>query len=135
MPAALRIEIFPSDLQRMIDFYRNVLQFTLLKHEGTYAYLQRDSIFFGAIETSTTETSGDMTCRQPPKGVELVIEVDDLVKERSAIVGRGWKLEVDIKLQPWGLEDFRLIDPDGYYIRITTHSPGRDGTGVQVQSR
>jgi lactoylglutathione lyase len=135
MPASLRIEIFPADLQGMIDFYTDVLQFTLLKREGTYAYLNRDGIFLGAIETTTTETPDEMNWRRPPKGVELVIEVDNLVQQRDAIVGKGWGLEDDIKLQPWGLEDFRLIDPDGYYIRITTHSPGRDGKGAQTQLR
>lgn len=26
--------------------------------------------------------------------------------------------------QPWGLTDFRLVDPDGYYVRVTNLSPG-----------
>ena len=25
----------------------------------------------------------------------------------------------ELRLQPWGLHDFRLADPDGYYLRIT----------------
>ena len=25
----------------------------------------------------------------------------------------------DIVRRPWGLQDFRVIDPDGYYLRIT----------------
>jgi hypothetical protein len=24
-----------------------------------------------------------------------------------------------LQLRPWGLYDFRLTDPDGYYLRIT----------------
>ena len=34
--------------------------------------------------------------------------------------GGGWVLEEDITARPWGLRDFRLLDPDGYYWRITT---------------
>ncbi|MCO8270430.1 hypothetical protein M1L60_07450 [Actinoplanes sp. TRM 88003] len=25
----------------------------------------------------------------------------------------------ELRLRPWGLHDFRLDDPDGYYLRIT----------------
>jgi hypothetical protein len=25
--------------------------------------------------------------------------------------------------RPWGLRDFRVADPDGYYLRVTTRSP------------
>lgn len=130
MPASLRIEIFPSSLPRMIDFYSGVLNFRLIKHEGDYAYLGRDNIFIGAIETGSSESREEKgSYRRPTKGVEIVIEVDDLEKERDFIVGKGWELDADLEAQPWGLRDFRLTDPDGYYLRFTTHSPRRDGKG------
>jgi lactoylglutathione lyase len=28
--------------------------------------------------------------------------------------------------RPWGVRDFRLLDPDGYYLRITERVPGRE---------
>jgi lactoylglutathione lyase len=31
---------------------------------------------------------------------------------------RGTVLEA-LELRPWGLRDFRLADPDGYYLRVT----------------
>ena len=131
MPASLRIELFPSSLDRFIDFYSTVLGFTLIKHVDDYAYLQRDNIFIGAIETESDDTLGQKgSYRQPRKGVEIVLEVDELEKERDHIVGKGWTLVEDIQVQPWGLKDFRLIDPDGYYLRITTPSPSRDGTNL-----
>ncbi|KAK5198988.1 hypothetical protein LTR96_003640 [Exophiala xenobiotica] len=123
MPVSLRIEIFPTNLRRMIDFYCNVLHFKLVKHESNYAYLKRDSVFIGAIETPSSETLEEKeSYRRPNKGIEIVIEVDDLEKERDFIVGKGSTLDADIASQPWGLKDFRLVDPDGYYLRITTHS-------------
>lgn len=122
MPASLRLEIFPSHLQQTIDFYTDILSFKLIKHDGDYAYLRRDHIFIGAIETGSTETLEQKeSYRRPGKGVEIVIEVDDVDKERDFIVGKGWKLDSDVELQPWGLRDFRLVDPDGYYLRITAH--------------
>lgn len=114
----------------MIDFYCGVLGFKLLRHEGTYVYLNRDNIFLGAVQNSSTESLEEKeSYRRPQKGVEIVIEVDDLQRERDNIVGKGWKLDADIETQSWGLTDFRLVDPDGYYLRFTTFSPNRDGTG------
>ncbi|OAP56656.1 hypothetical protein AYL99_08768 [Fonsecaea erecta] len=114
MPASLRIEIFPSNLQRMIDFYSTILNFTLIKRNGGYAYLRRDDIFIGAIETGSSETLEEKTSyRRPNKGVEIVVELDELEKERDFIVDKGWKLDADIQWQEWGLKDFRLTDPDG----------------------
>jgi lactoylglutathione lyase len=123
MPASMRIELFPSDMSVFIDFYTKILNFTLLQRKGTYAYINRDSVYIGAIVTPTADSLADRASyRQPFRGVELVFEVDDLVAERNRIVGLGYKLEKDIEKQEWNLEDFRLVDPDGYYIRITTRN-------------
>jgi len=123
----LRLEIFPSNMAAFLDFYTNILQFHVRKHQGTYAFLNRDNIYIGAIEVASQDSIAERASyRQPMKGVEIVFEVGDLVAERDRILAKGWKVEEDIKMQEWGLEDFRLVDPDGYYIRITTHSPGRD---------
>ncbi|KAJ9612363.1 hypothetical protein H2200_003960 [Cladophialophora chaetospira] len=125
MPASMRIELFPANLQQFIEFYTKTLRFTLLKHVDDYAYLQRDQTFIGAAETASDESLEQKgSYRRPKKGVEIIFEVDDLEGERDFIVGKGWNLDADIELQPWGLKDFRLVDPDGYYLRITTHSSG-----------
>jgi uncharacterized glyoxalase superfamily protein PhnB len=60
--------------------------------------------------------------RRPPAGVELVLEVDDLQAERRRVAAAGWPVTEDVTLRPWGLRDFRLLDPDGYYWRLTTRT-------------
>jgi hypothetical protein len=32
----------------------------------------------------------------------------------------GERVVEPIRTQPWGLRDFRIVDPDGYYLRVTT---------------
>jgi catechol 2,3-dioxygenase-like lactoylglutathione lyase family enzyme len=106
MPASLRVEIFPSNMQRCINFYTRVLRFTLLQDEGTYAYLQRDSIFIGAVAGVPPHVPGksvDTAHRRPPCGVELVIEVDALQEERDRV-----RVEL-AKLEGRGLEE-DLVD-------------------------
>lgn len=53
-------------------------------------------------------------------GVELVLEVDDLDRDRARVLAAGWPVVEDVQLRPWGLRDFRLVDPDGYYWRVTS---------------
>jgi lactoylglutathione lyase len=49
----------------------------------------------------------------------LVLEVDDVSAERARVARSHWPAEEDLTPRPWGLTDFRLLDPDGYYWRIT----------------
>jgi uncharacterized glyoxalase superfamily protein PhnB len=49
-----------------------------------------------------------------------VLEVDDVAAERDRVVAAGWPLEEDLANRPWGLTHFRIIDPDGYYLRVTS---------------
>jgi hypothetical protein len=54
--------------------------------------------------------------------VEIVVEVDYLHAERDRIRLAGWPIEEDIMRRPWGLQDFRVLDPDGYYLRFTSRA-------------
>jgi lactoylglutathione lyase len=119
--AALRCEIFPSDLDATVDFYVEVLAFRVIRDERTadhpYVALERGEVRLGAVARAEPE---DRDQRRPPTRVELVLEVDDLEADRERVAQSGWPLEEDITHRPWGLSDFRLLDPSGYYWRITT---------------
>jgi uncharacterized glyoxalase superfamily protein PhnB len=54
-------------------------------------------------------------------GVDIVLELDDLDALRTLYEGcqRRGMFSEPLQLRPWGLYDFRLTDPDGYYLRIT----------------
>lgn len=51
-------------------------------------------------------------------GVELVFSFDDLDTVYMAASAAGAVVE-EMQLRPWGLRDFRVADPFGYYLRIT----------------
>ena len=60
--------------------------------------------------------------RRPVVGVELVLEVDDLEADRARVAAAGRPIEEDVSDRPWGLRDFRVLDPSGYYWRITNRA-------------
>jgi lactoylglutathione lyase len=120
MPMSARFEIFPVDLSATADFYTRVLRFELVGDRrgqaDPYLALRRGSVRIGA---ALQPASGERRHRRPPTGVELVLEVDDILGEHDRVHAAGWPLEEDLTERPWGLRDFRVLDPDGYYLRIT----------------
>ncbi len=116
----LRFEIFPDDLEATVDFYMRVLRFRLTAdrrdQRDEYVSLQRGSVRVGAARRVVPDVRA---ARLPPAGVELVLEVDDVVAERDRVTAPGWPLVEDLQDRPWGLKDFRILDPAGYYLRIT----------------
>jgi len=116
----LRVEVFPADLDRFADFYLRVLRFELVSDKrgdrSPYIAVRRGGVKIGATLAWAPIDAG---ARAVPQGVGLVLEVDDLVAERDGVVAAGWPIADDITLRPWGLNDFRLFDPDGNYMRFT----------------
>ena len=121
MTEALRCELFPDDLDASAAFYVDVLGFRVVRDERSadapYVALQRGDVRIGLAARPTPEHEA---LRRPPTGVELVLEVDDLPAAHTRVLAAGWPLAEDLTDRPWGLRDFRLLDPHGYYWRITT---------------
>ena len=121
MQMTLRFEIFPADLPAAVDFYTRVLRFTRVAGQDTewggYVALSRGTVRIGIGRRPGPE---DRTGRRPPTGVQLVLEVDDVRAERELVVAENWPSEEDLADRPWGLTDFRILDPAGYYLRITS---------------
>src|SRR5689334_11785230 len=117
--AALRMEIFSDEIESVVDFYTHVLRFVVVRDqrdgEWPYVAVQRGSIRLGiAFRDIRLEAAS----RRPPTGVELVLEVEDVVAERDRVAAL-WPLEEDLMPRSWGLTDFRVLDPAGYYLRLT----------------
>jgi lactoylglutathione lyase len=120
---ALRIELFVDDMAVSLDFYRRVLGFqpgesqadgyTPMGHGPVRIALNRRAALPAdhPVQASAPERMG--------RGVELVLEVADLEAVYARVVAEQWPLSGPLQRQPWGLRDFRLVDPDGYYWRIT----------------
>ncbi len=124
MTVTLRCEIFPRDLDPTVDFYTRVLRFTLERDErqadSPYVALRRGEVLLGA---ASRDVAVEREQRRPPAGVELVLEVEDVLDDLDHVRRQGWPVEEDLVARPWGLRDFRVLDPSGYYLRITERAP------------
>jgi catechol 2,3-dioxygenase-like lactoylglutathione lyase family enzyme len=120
---SLRCELFPDDLDVAVAFYTGVLGFAVVRDERSapapYVALRRGDVHLGL---AARPAPADVSPRRPPTGVELVLEVDDLAADHARVRATGWPLAEDLTDRPWGLRDFRLLDPHGYYWRVTTRA-------------
>jgi len=121
MSGGLRIELFVADLDAFVRFYTGVLGFDVVTDQRVeqqpYVFLRLGEARIGAVP-SWEEVSPDV--RHTPRGPEIVLEVDDLAAARDRVRESGWPVAEDLRERPWGLTDFRLHDPDGHYLRVTT---------------
>jgi catechol 2,3-dioxygenase-like lactoylglutathione lyase family enzyme len=122
--AWLRVELFVSELEPSVRFYQDVLGFERAARGliGDYTVMRRG---LAQIALQSHSHLGQKHPLKPREGerfgvcVELVVEVDDLdaAFERARA---KWPIETTLGLRPWGRRDFRVLDPDGFYVRVTS---------------
>ena len=121
--AALRLELFVADVERAAAFYADVLGFTREDVSDRYTAMRRGAVTLGIGRIDELPESHPLRAHGGERvglGVEIVIEVADVDAVQAAVVRAGWPVLVPVGHRPWGLRDFRLRDPDGYYIRVTS---------------
>lgn len=130
----VRFELFVADTTRATEFYRDVLGFEVTAAFGeadgsTYIELRNGDAIIGVQREDALEDAvadGDPAVfRSPPSGVELVLEVGDVEAYRERARASGCSVAAELAERPWGELDFRLRDPDGYYLRITSRQSAR----------
>jgi lactoylglutathione lyase len=131
MPAeqmSVRFELFVQDMDQAIAFYTQILGFQVHRREATYASLRNGLVVIGLgpIDKLPQEHGGYFTRSKLRAarglGVEIVLEVDDVQTMYERSQSRSYPIEEPLQKRPWGLTDFRFVDPDGYYLRITSRA-------------
>jgi lactoylglutathione lyase len=123
----LRMELFVDDLDVGVAFYVDVLGFQVMRRAEDYVSLRRGAVVLGLgpVAKLPEDDGPGFTRRRlaadKGAGVEIVLELDDLA-QLSELHDRcqAGRVVVDaLQRRPWGLSDFRVVDPDGYYLRLT----------------
>jgi len=134
-----RLELFVQDLDASIRFYEDALGFVLERREMQYASLRRGDAVLGLGDVAALPETGEgpgFTQQRLAStvgrgaGVEIVLEVPDVDAAWAAVQRVGHTVAEPPGERPWGLRDFRVTDPDGYYVRVTT--PGEEAPFSRV---
>lgn len=122
----IRLELFTTDIEKSVNFYTKVLGFTMAgeKINKSYQPVKKGNVVIGIgpINKLSKDHHFDPNLKNTQKGygVEIVMEVVDIKELYEQVKSSGYPLHGPLRMQSWGLEDFRLVDPDGYYLRITS---------------
>jgi lactoylglutathione lyase len=140
-----KIELFVSDLAQSAEFYRRVLGFEV----GP----TREVVFDGQLLRHTPVLNGPImiglgriaflspTHHLRRAGLEaargvgvefcLYVNTGD-IEDYYVRAARECTTKIEpLVVQPWGARDFRVVDPDGYYVRIST--PDKDYRPLSVK--
>lgn len=131
LPVGLRFELFVDDVEASVRFYTATLGLMppeIWSPDG-YVPLRAGAVTIGVQNHTKLPLEHHFSRARlaGPRGVglEIVIEVDDV--DRAYVIAsleaerhRGW-IE-PLGERPWGNRDFRLVDPDGYYVRVTSRT-------------
>jgi lactoylglutathione lyase len=119
----LRFELFVNDLETSLQFYKRVLGFQSGVPSSEYVDVFLDSVEIGLCKMDLLSDSHPLKTKTLEErkglGVEIVLVVDDLEAYYNRVLESQYPIAAPLQMQPWNLKDFRLLDPDGYYIRVT----------------
>lgn len=119
-----RLELFVRDLKKSVNFYENILGLKLAARSETAARfdLEEGSLMLSdqSILSEDHYFGSEQLKHRKGVGVELVIMVSDIEERYERVLTKQYFIYEKLKKQPWGMTDFRLLDPDGYYIRVTS---------------
>jgi lactoylglutathione lyase len=121
---ALTASLTATDLQRSLAWYRDVLGFTVdqqYEREGT---VRAVSLKAGTVRILLGQDDGAKGWdRKKGEGISLMITTAQDVDELAArIKERGGTLESEPMDMPWGPRMFRVQDPDGFKLAISSEA-------------
>jgi lactoylglutathione lyase len=121
-PHLLSASLTVKDLQKSLAWYRDVLGFTIdrkFEREGT---LRGVALKAGDVQLSINQDDGARGWdRVKGEGFSLRITTDQSIDEIAKRIRElGGTLDSEPADMPWGARIFRLRDPDGYRLTISS---------------
>ena len=121
-----RVEFHVSDLEATIAFYRT-LGFELVRQWQGWALIDRAGSRLGLQEDGYTRSHAHYFAPHLdrfPRGVGVEVSVDvadrDDLEALYAVATQEGIVVRELQERGWGATDFRIADPDGYFVRFTT---------------
>jgi hypothetical protein len=123
-PGFVFLELGTTRIDDYITYFESVAGFRLAERQGRFATLNTDLAQLMLIDPGLLPPGhpfhAKLTGNGQGLGVEIGLVVADVDKTFAAATKHeGWKISTGIMRRPWGVRDFRVLAPDGYYLRFT----------------
>jgi catechol 2,3-dioxygenase-like lactoylglutathione lyase family enzyme len=112
-----RVLLRPADWDRSATFYRDVLGLAVHREFGPPDH--PGLVFF--LGSGLLEVSGRSD--RPPSGMRLWLQVRDVAAEHARLAAAGVPVLREPRLEPWGLVEAWVTDPDGVEIALVQVPP------------
>jgi uncharacterized glyoxalase superfamily protein PhnB len=121
----LGISLTVKDLQKSLTYYQDVLGFAIERKIERDGKLRGVALKAGDVSISINQDDGAKGwTRVKGEGFSLRIITDQNIDEiANRIKKQGGTLDSEPAEMPWGSRAFRLRDPDGYRIAISSPRP------------
>lgn len=107
-----RVLLRPTDPDRSRAFYGRVLGLAVYREFGPPEH--RGVVYF--LGNGLLEVSG--RAEEPPRGLALWVQVRDVAAEEVRLAEAGAPILRPHRLEPWGLVELWVADPDGVRIAL-----------------
>ena len=119
---ALAASLTVNDLQKSLAWYRDVVGFTVDQQYEREGQVRAVSLKAGVVRILIGQDDGAKGWdRAKGEGFSLMITTaQDVDEVAERIKSRGGTLEAEPMDMPWGVRAFRVVDPDGFKIGISS---------------
>ncbi|SER23873.1 VOC family protein [Piscibacillus halophilus] len=124
MSVLFRVELYVKDIEESLNFYQDIIGLELYGRGKRGARFNYDC--FSLLLTSESALGDKHYFNNKAKsdikgnGFELIIVVDELENVYQRCLDNNYPIEVEVEKYPWDMRGFKVADPDGYFIRITS---------------
>ena len=118
----LSASLTANDLQKSLAWYRDVVGFTVKEEYEREGKLAGAWLVAGGVNLMLGQDDGAKGWERV-KGVGFSLQIttaQDVDELAAGITNRGGTLETQPADMPWGARAFRLADPDGFRLTISS---------------
>ncbi len=122
---AVSVSLTVKDLQRSLTWYRDVVGFEVVRTFERDGKVRGYSLKAGDVRIAINQDDGAKGwTRVKGEGFSLQITTSQSIDALAGgVKARGGTLETEPADMPWGVRMFRLRDPDGYKLGISSPRP------------
>jgi hypothetical protein len=117
------VELYVEEPSYYVRIFRDALGFRLVRDEGDFVELRSEHalVLLNAFEDPEPGHPFEHFREQRRGiGVEIGIVATDIEAQWAAAKKIEGLSVTDVVTQEWGMTDFRILTPHGYYLRVTT---------------
>ncbi|PGV58272.1 VOC family protein [Bacillus cereus] len=117
-----RVQLNVHDIEKSLLFYEEIFGLKLYKRSMNAARFNHDQFSLLLANDSTLNANHYFYNRKEMKGngFELIIVVDRIEDVYERCKEKRCTIQEEIQTYPWEMRGFKVLDPDGYFLRITS---------------